>query len=84
MSRRRSRHDRPHASGRHRQGRDVVTKLVDANKVSELTGFSTYTVREMARDGRIPARKVGRFTRFDLGEVQAWMARLPKASSRTA
>lgn len=58
-----------------------MNQLVDANKVSELTGFSTYTVREMARQGRIPALKVGRFTRFDLAEVQQWMEHLPRASA---
>lgn len=58
-----------------------MTQLVDANRVSELTGFSTYTIREMARQGRIPALKVGRFTRFDLAAVQQWMERLPSASA---
>lgn len=56
--------------------------LIDANEVAEMTGFSTYTIREMARQGRIPARKVGRFTRFVRAEIEDWIADLPHASSR--
>ena len=54
-------------------------RLIDANEVHTLTGFSVYTILRMARQGRIPARKVGQRVRFLSDEIEAWFAELPKA-----
>lgn len=54
-------------------------RLIDANEVHDITGFSVYTVLRMARQGRIPARKVGTRIRFLSDEIEAWVAELPKA-----
>lgn len=59
----------------------MTRRLIDATEVSTLTGFSVYTVLRMARQGRIPARKIGQRTRFDIAEIEAWLAGLPKAAS---
>lgn len=56
-------------------------RLIDANEVHQLTGFSVYTVLRMARQGRIPARKVGQRVRFMSDEIDAWFASLPKAGN---
>lgn len=59
----------------------MTTTLIDAHEVARMTGFSAWTIRQMARQGRIPALKIGRSTRFDTTAVSAWMAQLPKASA---
>jgi excisionase family DNA binding protein len=59
----------------------MSSQLVRVDVIAELTGFKAFTVYKMAREGRIPAVKVGRSTRFDLAAVEKWMAKLPKASS---
>lgn len=54
-------------------------RLIDANEVHDLTGFSVYTILRMARQGRIPARKVGTRVRFLADEIETWFEQLPKA-----
>jgi excisionase family DNA binding protein len=54
---------------------------VKADVIAEMTGFHPVTVLRMAREGRIPAQKVGRLTRFDPAAVQQWMTEQPKASA---
>jgi excisionase family DNA binding protein len=49
--------------------------------VQDLTGFARPTLYRMAREGRIPAHRVGRSIRFDPAEIARWMAKQPKASS---
>lgn len=56
----------------------MTTSLIDATEVAEITGFSTYTVWRMARQGRIPSRKVGQRTRFVRDEIEQWVAGLPR------
>jgi len=53
-----------------------VAPLVDAHVIARRLAISERTVRRLAQQGRIPARKVGpRSWRFDLGEVEAGFAR---------
>lgn len=47
------------------QMRDVL----NADQAAEFLGFSTYTIREKARDGEIPGRKIGREWRFSRREL---------------
>lgn len=59
----------------------MTARLIDSNAVADLTGFTPNTIRRLARQGRIPARRVGQRYRFDVAEIEAWIAGLPKAAS---
>jgi excisionase family DNA binding protein len=49
-------------------------KLLTPEEAGELLSLHVETVRRMARDGRIPALKVGtRRWRFDPAELREWM-----------
>jgi excisionase family DNA binding protein len=53
----------------------IEDRLLTAEEVGELIGVSGYTVREWAREHRIPhVRFGGRTLRFRLSSVQAWIA----------
>jgi predicted site-specific integrase-resolvase len=41
-------------------------KMVSVGEMAELAGLSTYTLREYARDGKVPARRQG------LGKRAPW------------
>lgn len=43
--------------------------LLDAIELGKRIGLSEATIRRMTRDGIIPCRKVGRLTKFVLGDV---------------
>jgi excisionase family DNA binding protein len=42
-----------------------VTKLLKPEEAAELLGVTPHWVRQAARDGAIPAIKLGKFWRFD-------------------
>lgn len=46
------------------------TYLVE--EVSEYLRIHPYTVRRLAREGRIPSFKAGGQWRFDVGEIDTW------------
>lgn len=54
---------------------------VSVDHVTELTGFAAKTIYRMARENRIPAQRIGRSVRFDVDEIDRWMAKQPKASA---
>ena len=43
--------------------------LLDAHELGKRTGLSEATIRRWTRAGRIPCRRVGRLTKFVLGDV---------------
>jgi excisionase family DNA binding protein len=43
---------------------DKHKEVLNVEEAAQLLGFAPYTVREHARDGLIPARKIGREWRF--------------------
>ena len=57
------------------------TRLVDANTVAEMTGWTAQTVRLKARRGDIPAVKVGYRTLFVPEQIESWLRDLPKAAT---
>ena len=59
----------------------IRRRWVAVDYVESLTGFKPKTIYRMAREGRIPAKRVGRSIRFDPDEIVRWMAKQPKASS---
>ena len=60
---------------------DVRTKdVLNAEEAAEFLGFNAYTVREKARLGEIPGRKIGREWRFSRRQLLEWI----EEDSRTA
>jgi excisionase family DNA binding protein len=49
-------------------------RLVDADAVAEHLGVPRSWVLESARSGAIPCVRLGRYVRFDLDDVEAWLA----------
>jgi excisionase family DNA binding protein len=48
-------------------------EILNVEQAAEFLGFSAYTVREKAREGEIPGRKVGREWRFSRGALLRWL-----------
>src|SRR5262245_20764382 len=55
-------------------GRFVSERLVDAAAVADRLGVPKTWVLESARAGAIPHVRLGRYVRFDLGDVDEWLA----------
>ena len=47
--------------------------VLNVEEAAEFLGFAPYTIREKARDGEIPARKIGREWRFSRRRLLAWI-----------
>jgi excisionase family DNA binding protein len=52
----------------------MTGRLLDAREVAEWLGVPVSWVRESARSGAIPCVRLGRYLRFDLEDVEAWIA----------
>lgn len=48
--------------------------LLTPDEVAEILRVARKTVIVMARDGRIPSLRVGRFVRFDAAEIEHWLS----------
>jgi excisionase family DNA binding protein len=60
---------------------DVQTKdVLNVEEAAEFLGFNPYTIREKARLGEIPGRKIGREWRFSRRRLLEWI----EEDSRTA
>jgi len=49
------------------------SKLYTVEDVAEVLQFQPETIRQMAREARLPARKVGKAWRFDQNEIDSWI-----------
>jgi excisionase family DNA binding protein len=49
-------------------------EVLDVEGAAELLGMSEEAVRRLCRQGRIPARKVGREWRFNREKLLRWVA----------
>ena len=47
--------------------------LIDADEVGKLLGLHPKTVQQMARGGRMPGIRVGKFWRFRKSEIDRWL-----------
>jgi excisionase family DNA binding protein len=47
--------------------------LLDTAAVAEILGITPRHVRRLVAERRIPFVKVGRFVRFDSGELDVWL-----------
>jgi excisionase family DNA binding protein len=52
----------------------VADRLLDAGEVAERLGVPKSWVLESARSGAIPCVRLGRYVRFDLDDVDEWVA----------
>lgn len=52
---------------------EKTEKLLTPEEVSEIVSLHPETIRVMARDGRLPAVKIGRFWRFRPAAVREWI-----------
>jgi excisionase family DNA binding protein len=48
-------------------------RLLTADEVADRLGEPTSWVRESVRSGAIPHVRLGRYVRFDLADVEAWL-----------
>lgn len=48
-------------------------RLVDAQVVAERLGVPVSWVRESTRSGAMPHVRLGRYVRYDLGDVDDWL-----------
>lgn len=48
--------------------------LIDANEAARFLKLHPVTVRELAKQGRIPAAQIGRAWRFRMSRLIAWVA----------
>ena len=53
----------------------MTDRLLDAQDVAERLGVPVSWVRESARTGAMPCVRLGRYVRFDLADVEAWLER---------
>jgi excisionase family DNA binding protein len=64
--------------------------LLDVDGVAEALGVTSRHIRRLVAERRIPFFKVGKFVRFDPGELDLWLdqqrveLRRPPASARVA
>lgn len=47
--------------------------LIDADEVSKLLGLHPKTVQQMARAGRVPGIRIGKFWRFRRSDIDRWL-----------
>jgi excisionase family DNA binding protein len=48
-------------------------RLMNVDEAANYVGLSTFTVRKMAREGSLPAAKIGRAYRFKREDIDAYM-----------
>jgi excisionase family DNA binding protein len=51
----------------------VNDRLVDAAVIAERLGVPVSWVREQTRSGAMPCVKLGRYKRYELADVEAWV-----------
>jgi excisionase family DNA binding protein len=51
----------------------MTDRLLDAAAVAERLGVPKTWVHESARSGALPCVRLGRYVRFDLEDVEAWI-----------
>jgi len=61
----------------------MTDKLMTVDEVAEYLRVKASTVYKWAKDGKIPAAKIGRLWRFDREEIQMWVrGRKPSVKAR--
>ena len=47
--------------------------LIPTEEAANLLGIHGKTLQQMARDGRVPGKRIGRFWRFRKSELDTWL-----------
>lgn len=50
-----------------------MDKFISVNTLSEILGYSPYTLLLMCRSRKIPCYRIGRKYKFLIGEVEEWL-----------
>jgi excisionase family DNA binding protein len=61
------------SASEHKAALSGRTPLLDTDGVAEVLGITPRHVRRLVAERRIPFFKVGRFVRFDPGELDVWL-----------
>ncbi len=48
-------------------------EVLNVEEAAEFLGFAPYTIREKAREGQIPGRKIGGEWRFSRRQLLGWL-----------
>jgi len=51
----------------------MESKLMDVDAVSQYVGLTPFTIRKLAREGKIPAAKIGRAYRFKRDDIDSYL-----------
>jgi excisionase family DNA binding protein len=62
----------------------VSERLLDAAAIAERLGVPKSWVLESARSGAMPCVRLGRYVRFDLVDVEAWVEECKRPGRRIA
>ena len=60
---------------------EEVEEVLTATEAGSLLRVSSKTVKRMAAEGRLPARRVGRAWRFSSAALLDWLARTERESA---
>jgi excisionase family DNA binding protein len=58
-------------------------RILTVDQVAELVSVSAYTVRQWARDGQIPALRLGKYWRFRESSIRDWLAAQERPTRRS-
>lgn len=58
-------------------------KLMDVQEAAEYVGLSTFTVRRLAKQGALPAAKIGRAYRFKKEDIDSYLRTQYKGADET-
>jgi excisionase family DNA binding protein len=61
-----------------------VARLLKASDIAEMLQCSEYTVYEMAKDGRLPAIRIGRLVRFTESDMERFFQTLEARGEKDA
>ena len=50
-----------------------MENLISVVELSEIIGYTPWTLRLMCRERKIPCYKIGRVYKFFLGEIEGWL-----------
>jgi excisionase family DNA binding protein len=63
-----------------RTGSEVYFEpLLDDHQAAALLGIHPKTLQRLARTGKIPAHRIGRFWRYRASDLDAWLRRSPSS-----
>ena len=57
-------------------------RILTVEQIAELIGVTPYTVRQWARDRKIPALRLGKYWRFRESSIRQWLAEQEREAQR--